>query len=149
MPRRSRSGSPPRSAERLVAADFGVLAYAGPMTTHVDYHTETATEFLAKAHTCLAEGDLQQASKQGWCAVERMVKAVAEERGWPHESPDDLYRVISRLAGETSDKQLGRLFRSADALHWNAYEGWFTTAFVGGGLKDVEEITKRLSAALG
>ena len=77
-----------------------------------------------------------------------MVEAVAEERGWCHESLGDLYRVISRLADETSDERLQGLFRSADALHWNAYEGWFTTAFVAGGLKDVEEITRRLSAAL-
>ena len=118
------------------------------MTTHVDHRTEPATVFLAKAHACLVEGDLQQASKQGWKAVERMVEAVAEDRGWRHASPDDLYRVIGRLAGETSDEQLRGLFRSANALHWNAYEGWFTTAFVAGGLKDAEEITKRLSAAL-
>lgn len=119
------------------------------MTTRVDYHTEAATEFLAQAHACLAEGNLLQASKKGWDAVERMVEAVAETRGWRHASPDDLYRVISRLAGETSDEQLRRLFRSANALHWNAYEGWFTLDFVADGLKDIEEITKRLSAALG
>ena len=148
MPRRSRSGSPLHSAERPAAAGFGVLAYAGLMTTCVDHRIEAATEFLAQAHACLAAGDLLQASEQGWNAVECMVKAVAEDRGWRHASPDNLYRVISRLAGETSDKQLGRLFRSADALHWNAYEGWFTTAFVAGGLEDAEEIIRRLSAAL-
>ena len=119
------------------------------MTMHVDHHTETAIEFLAQARTCLAEGNLQQASKQGWNAVERMVEAVAEERGWRHASPDDLYRVISCLANETSDEQLRTLFSSANALHWNAYEGWFTTDFVADGLKDVEEIAKRLSVALG
>ena len=118
------------------------------MTTRVEHRIEAATEFLAQAHACLANGDLRQASKRGWDAVERMVDAVAEERGWPHESPGDLYRVISRLANETSDKQLRTLFSSANALHWNASEGWFTTAFVVGGLKDAEEITKRLSAAL-
>lgn len=119
------------------------------MTTRIDHHAEAETEFLAQAHACLAEGDLLQASKQGWNAVERMVEAVAETRGWRHTTPGDLYRVISRLAGETSDEQLRRLFRSANALHWNAYEGWFTTDFVAGGLKDAEEITERLSAALG
>ena len=119
------------------------------MTTRVDHCTEAATEFLAQAHACLAEGDLREASKQGWNAVERVVEAVAEARGWRHASPDDLYRVISCLADETSDEQLRTLFSSANALHWNAYEGWFTTAFVADGLKDVEEITKRLSAALG
>ena len=119
------------------------------MTTRIDHHTEAATGFLAQAHTCLAEGDLLQASKKGWDAVERMVEAVAETRGWCHATPDDLYRVVGRLADETSDEQLGGLFRSANSLHWNAYEGWFTTAFVAGGLKDAEEITERLSAALG
>ena len=119
------------------------------MTTRIDHHTEAATEFLAQAHICLADGDLLQASKQGWNAVERMVKAVAGDRGWHHASPSDLYRVISRLADETSDEELGGLFRSANALHWNAYEGWFTPAFVASGLKDAEEITERLSAALG
>ena len=119
------------------------------MTTRVDYHTEAATEFLAQAHICLAEGDLLRASKQGWNAVERMVEAVAEDRGWRHATPGGLYRVISCLANETSDEQLRTLFSSANSLHWNAYEGWFTTDFVAGGLKDAEEITKRLSAALG
>ena len=118
------------------------------MTTRIDYHTEAATEFLVQAHACLAEGDLLQASKQGWDAVERMVEAVAEDRGWRHATPGDLYLAIDLLADETSDKRLQGLFRSANALHWNAYEGWFTTDFVVDGLKDVEEITKRLSAAL-
>ena len=118
------------------------------MATHVDYHTEAAIELLAQAHACLANGDLLQASKQGWCAVERMVEAVAEERGWGYASPNDLYLAIDLLTDETSDEQLRTLFSSADALHWNAYEGWFTTAFVAGGLKDAGEITKRLSAAL-
>lgn len=118
------------------------------MTTR-DHHTEGATELLAKAHECLADSDLLLASKRGWDAVERMVEAVAEGRGWRHACPGDLYQVISRLADETSDEQLQRLFRSANALHQNAYEGWFTTDFVADSLKDVEEITRRLSAALG
>ena len=125
-----------------------MFAYAGTMTTRVDHHTEAATELLARAHTYLADGDLLQASEKGWDAVERMVKAAAESRGWRHASPSDLYQVISRLADETSDEQLQRLFRSANALHQNAYEGWFTTDFVADSLKDVEEITRRLSAAL-
>ena len=119
------------------------------MTTRIDHHTEAATEFLVQAHACLAEGDLLKASKQGWNAVERMVEAVAGNRGWRNATPGDLYLAIDLLADETSDEELGGLFRSANALHWNAYEGWFTPAFVAGGLKDAEEITKRLSAALG
>ena len=118
------------------------------MTTRVDYHTETATEFLAKAHEYLASGDLLQASEKGWGATARMVKAVAEDRGWRHTSHGDLYRAIDRLAEETSDEQLQNLFRSASTLHQNFYEGWMAADVVADALKDVEEIMKRLSVAL-
>ena len=118
------------------------------MTTRVDYYTETATEFLARAQTYLAAGDLLQASEKSWGATAQMVKAVAESRGWRHTSHGDLYRVISRLAEETSDVQLRNLFRSASALHQNFYEGWMTADVVADNLQNVEEITKRLSAAI-
>ncbi len=118
------------------------------MTTRVDYHTETATEFLAKAHTYLAEGDLLQASEKGWGATAHMVKAVAEDRGWRHSSHRDLYRVIDRLAEEASNERLPHLFRSAGALHQNFYEGRMTAASVTHNLKNVEEITRWLSAVI-
>ena len=119
------------------------------MTTRVDHHTEAATESLAKAHQYLAAGDLLQASEEGWNAVERMVKAAAEARGWPHTSRGDLYLAIDHLADETSDERLQRLFLSANALDQNSYEGWMTADFVAGGLKDAEEIARRLSAVIG
>ena len=118
------------------------------MTTRVDYHTETATEFLAKAHTYLTEGDLLQASEKGWGATAHMVKAVAEDRGWRHASHRDLYGAIGRLAEETSDEQLRILFRSASALHQNFYEGRMDADTVADNLKNVEEITRRLSAMI-
>ena len=118
------------------------------MATRVDYHTQTATEFLAKAHTYLAAGDLLQASEKGWGATARMVKAVAEDRGWRHTSHGDLYRAIDRLEEETSDDQLRILFSSASALHQNFYEGWMTADVVADNLQNVEEITKRLSNAI-
>ena len=118
------------------------------MTMRVNYHTETATEFLAKAHTYLAEGDLLQASEKGWGATAHMVKAVAEDRGWRHVSHRDLYQVIGRLVEETSDERLRILFRSASALHQNFYEGQMTAASVTHNLKNVEEITRWLSAVI-
>ena len=118
------------------------------MTTRADYHTETAKEFLARAHAYLADGDLLQASEKGWGATARMVKAVAETRGWRHSSHGDLYRAIDDLADELSDERLRNLFRSVSALHQNFYEGWMTEAAVADGLQDVDEITRRLSEVL-
>ena len=118
------------------------------MTTRADYHIDTANEFLTKAHAYLAEGDLLQASEKGWGATARMVKAVAETRGWRHSSHGDLYRAIDDLADELSDQRLPNLFRSASALHQNFYEGYMPEATVADALKDVEEITSRLSEVL-
>ena len=77
-----------------------------------------------------------------------MVKAVAETRGWRHSSHGDLYRAIDNLADELSDQRLQNLFRSASALHQNFYEGYMPEATVADALKDVEEITRRLSEVL-
>ena len=52
---------------------------------------------------CHSENDLRQASGKGWETAERMVKAVAEERGWPHGSRHDLYRAVGRLAKEVPE----------------------------------------------
>ena len=118
------------------------------MTTRADYHTETAKDFLARAHAYLADGDLLQASEKGWGATARMVKAVAETRGWRHSAHGDLYRAIDDLADELSDDTIRILFRSANALHQNFYEGLMPEEFVVDSLKDVDEITDRLNEVL-
>ena len=40
---------------------------------------------LDEAFEKLDQGDLRQASENGWGAAAQMVKAVAEERGWPQD----------------------------------------------------------------
>ncbi len=114
------------------------------MTTRSDYHNGTAQGFLHKAQTYLADGDLLQASEQGWGAAAQMVKAVAEVRGWEHLGHRQLYRAIDLLVAETGDGELRPLFNSAGALHANFYEGWLSAAAVGDNLVLVEEFVQRL-----
>ena len=118
------------------------------MTTRSDFHTDTSDEFLRKARSYLAEGDLLQASEKGWGATAQMVKAIAEERGWRHRSHGDLYRAISRLVAETGDLRLRNLFRSARDLHQNFYEGLMEADFVEDSLNDVDEIVGKLRSFL-
>ena len=118
------------------------------MTTRVGYHADTASEFLSKSHTYLTGGDLLQASEKGWGATARMVKAVAETRGWRHSTHGDLHRTVNRLAEESPDQQLRSLFLSANALDQNSYEGWMTEEDVAVGLRAVEEIVGRLQAVI-
>ena len=118
------------------------------MTTRAEYHTETANEFLGRARAYLAEDDLLQASEKGWGAAARIVKAVAETRGWKHTSHGDLYRVVRRLASESGDAQLRSLFISANSLHENFYEGPMPEEFIADALHDVEKMLLRLKAVM-
>ena len=136
------------SSQGAGSAAVAAAGYDWRMTTRSDYHTDTANEFLIKGRAHLAEGDLLQASEKGWGATARMVKAVAETRGWPHTTHGDLYRTIDRLAAEVSDPRLQNLFRSAGSLHQNFYEGDMPEGTVATGLDDVEEIVGLLQAVI-
>ena len=118
------------------------------MTTHADHPTDTVNELVAEARTCLAEGDLMQASANGWRAAEQMVEAVAEKRGWDHADRGDLYRTVDRLAEELPGQRLQNLFRSADAIDQNSYGDDMPTAMVAGGIDDVERFAAALESHL-
>ena len=118
------------------------------MTTHADHPTDTVNELLAKARTCLAEGDLMQASAKAWHAAEQMVEAVAEKRGWDHADRGDLYRAVDRLAEELPGQRLQNLFRSADAIDQNSYGDDMPTAMVADGVDDVERFAAALESCL-
>lgn len=118
------------------------------MTTRADYHVDTASQFLAKARIYLAEEDLLQASEKGWGAAARMVKAVAETRGWPHHGHYELWRVIDRLVDETGDEELRTIFKLASGLHINFYEGWLAREAIEQDLPQIDDLVERLQAQL-
>ena len=99
---------------------------------------------LAQGREELYLGDTRQASEKGWGAAAQMVKSVAEQRGWAHQSHAALYRVVSRLVSETGDDDIRRLFKVASALHANFYENWDTAQSVAGDLDDVERFLDKL-----
>ena len=107
-------------------------------------YAEASREFMGKAYQYLAEDDLAQASEKGWGAAAQMVKAVAEERGWPHRHHRLLYEVIEDLVDETGDEDLARWFDRASRLHTNFYENWMRPRAVERCLRDVQDLVNRL-----
>ena len=99
---------------------------------------------LEQATQELAEGDLRQASEKGWGAAAQTVKAIAEQRGWTHNSHGGLFHVVNRLAGETGDEDISALFHIASSLHVNFYENWLPRAMVEVGLHSVERFLDKL-----
>ena len=113
------------------------------MTTQT--YQEASWTLLAQSEEELAQGDIRQASEKAWGAAAQIVKAVAQQRGWPHQRHAALFRVISSLAEETGDDQLRNLFQVANSLHTNFYENWDTADNVSAALGDVRLLVDKLA----
>ena len=81
-----------------------------------DYR-EQSREFLRKARTYLADGDLHQASEKGWGAAAWMAKAVAETHGWKYSGHDEFFTVMYQAQDLAADSRLENLRRVANELH--------------------------------
>lgn len=93
------------------------------MTTAQQYQATSATLF-DQAQVELEAGDLIQASEKFWGAAAQALKAIAQTRGWEHNSHAHFYRIVRNLIDETGDDQLFDLFNAANLLHSNFYENW-------------------------
>ncbi|MCY3538684.1 MAG: hypothetical protein OXH10_02315 [bacterium] len=113
----------------------------------VEYR-DAARHLLAQGFAELEAGDRRQASEKGWGATAQMVKAVAEDRGWRHQTHAALFSVVNRIMKETEDEVIGKRFRSANALHQNFYEDWGSHRYVAGGLDEVRDLLDRLEPLL-
>ena len=86
-------------------------------------HWEISRRFIIQADAELAAGDLLQASEKGWGAAAHAMKAVAQERGWRHDSHARLFGIADRLASITGIHEIPDLFQTASETHKNFYEG--------------------------
>ena len=82
----------------------------------VETHTETSQILIRQAEAELQDGDRLQASEKGWGAAAHALKAVAEQRGWRHNSHGLLIGVADTLAGETGAAQ-----KSAGCSTWQPH----------------------------
>ena len=91
----------------------------------------------------LASGDVRQASEKGWGAATQIVKTIAELRGWEHGNEAALLKAVSRLASETGDDDIRRLFAITLAIYIDFY-GCYGAQDVTEGLDDVERFLNKL-----
>ena len=86
-------------------------------TDPVADYRQQSREFLARARTYLAGGDLHQASEKGWGAAAWMAKAVAEAHGWKYNRHDEFFTVMYQAQDLSTDLRLENLRRVANELH--------------------------------
>ena len=116
------------------------------MTSKTSYYSSTSRDFLAKASTYLAQDDLLQASEKTWGAVAHAVKAIAERRGWRHDSHRRLFVVIDMIISETGQREIRKLFQAANNSHKNFYEGRMDSRDVEDNIMEVENLLAILDA---
>lgn len=90
----------------------------------VERHQAISRSLYDQAIAELEVGDFIQCSEKFWGASAHMLKSIAENRGWTHDSHRHLFRIVDRLVNETGDEEISKLFSSANWLHSNFYEDW-------------------------
>ena len=111
-------------------------------------YRDASRKLLAQGYAEFELGATRQASEKGWGATAQMLKSIAEQRGWEHKGHRLIRRVASRLADETGDLDIRRLYRVADSLHTNFYEDLDTVEDVAAGLEDIRRFLSILEPLL-
>ncbi len=111
-------------------------------------HLDLSADHTRQARVRLAEGDLPQASLGGWLAVEVLIKAIAEQRGWRHDHHRYLWQAMQALANEIGDSDMPMEFSLAHGLYRNhagaCCDGWLDAQTVAMFLDDIEPLLEKL-----
>jgi uncharacterized protein (UPF0332 family) len=87
-----------------------------------EQHAEISRIFLAQATEELEADDRLQASEKSWGAAAHALKAIAEQRGWNHNSHALVIATAEHLAREFQRQDFVDLIQIAQASHVNFYE---------------------------
>ena len=117
------------------------------MTLTTD-HRLVSRILIEQAQLEFDSGDLIQASEKAWGATARIIKALAERRGWRHNRHYDYVQIIGRLEDATGREELRTDFHTAQALHSNFYEGWMTENQVRKSINEVRRLVSELDAMI-
>ena len=107
-------------------------------------YAELSRWCIAEAENYLRRRRNIQASEKGWGATAQALKAIAEERGWNHNSHGLIVDTAQQVADERGRPDLVGLFGTAQALHINFYEDWLSSDTVGIYLDDVKKLLPEL-----
>jgi HEPN domain-containing protein len=128
---------------------LGLIAESVDPANLPESYREASEELMSQAREELAKGDLRQAGEKAWGAAALMLKSLPHRRdGLRLSSHGELWEYVGRLAEETGDRELGRLWRSVVSMHVNFYEGWATRTHVEEAVRDAEGLVERLKRLL-
>ena len=116
------------------------------MTTQKKAAT-SAARLIEQAHECLNKGDAVQASERAWGAAAQFLKSVADRRGLPYESDEDLIEAASGVKRERETPEYSDLIIEAVAMNANVHENWLAESQVRQGIESVAALLAKLEGA--
>lgn len=94
-----------------------------PGEQSLDDRRRISRRFIIHAREELEKGHRLQAGEKAWGAVVQPLKAVAEQRGWRHQSHRDIHNVGLQILAENPDVDLQDAISEAYRVgHENFYE---------------------------
>jgi len=111
-------------------------------------YIEVACNLVEQAREELGKGDLRQASEKIWGACALAIKAHAlAKKGIRLVSHKELWIYKNEVAKELGD-WVRAVFRQADSMHKNFYEGLATREDVEDALVEVEKLVKAINESI-
>ena len=80
-------------------------------------HSQVARDFLTASDEEFARGDNFQGAEKLWGAASHAVMAVAQEKGWRHDTHRTLKNAAIHLATEREDPLIRAHFSVAEKFH--------------------------------
>ena len=107
---------------------------------------EISRIMVIQARRELIDGSRLQAGEKAWGAVVQPMKAIAQQRGWKHESHQDIHSVMSQIALEYSfdGEQIWALSLAYFVGHENFYENFRSPEELSEMMDRVEEVLPAL-----
>ena len=107
---------------------------------------QISRQLITHAREELAVGSRLQAGEKAWGAVVQPMKAIAEQRGWPHQSHRDVREVLSQVALEYGFDydQIEAMSQAYWIGHENFYENKYSTESLTAMIDRVEDVVPYL-----
>ena len=116
------------------------------MTTPARKYATMSRDYMARGEEYLRQGDLVQASEKSWGAAACALKAIAEQRGWHHQSHSLLFDISGQVSEELGNPSMRDLFAVARSMHQNFYQDWYQEDEVEHGVRRAREYLGELEA---
>ena len=84
-------------------------------------HRQVARDFLTASDEEFERGEILQGAEKLWGAAAHAVMAVAQERGWSHDSHRSLKNAAIRLSQLREDPLIEAYFLAAEKFHRHFY----------------------------